>query len=56
MGAGAVIELPRGVWRWLSENGRDLSRIATALETIASEATTIRKMLQEQDNQKEEQR
>ena len=50
-----MLELPRGVWRWLSENGRDLARIAAALETMASEATAIRKMLQEQDD-KEEQR
>ena len=49
-----MLELPRGVWRWLSENGRDLGRIATALETIAREATEIRKTMQDDD--KEEQR
>ena len=42
-----MLELPRGVWRWLSENGRDLGRIAAALETIAREATEIRKTLQD---------
>ena len=51
-----MLELPKGVWRWLSENGRDLGRIAAALETIAREAAAIRKALQEQDDQKEEQR
>ncbi len=49
-----VLELPRGVWRWLSENGRDLARIAAALETIAREATEIRKAMQEQDDQEEQ--
>ncbi len=47
--------LPRGVWRWISENGRDLSRIATAAEKIADELARIRKMLQEQDDDQEEQ-
>ncbi len=48
------MELPRGVWRWISENGRDLARIAAALEIIAAEATEIRKALQEQDDQEEQ--
>lgn len=43
-----MLELPKGVWEWISRNGRDLSRIATALETIAREATTIRKALQDE--------
>ena len=51
-----MLELPRGVWRWIAENGRDLGRIAAALETIAREAVEIRKALQEQDDDKEEQR
>ena len=50
-----MLELPRGVWRWLSENRRDLGRIASALETIAREATEIRKVLQD-DDQKEQNR
>ncbi len=49
-----MLELPRGVWKWLSENGRDLGRIAAALEAIAAEATEIRKALQEQDDQEEQ--
>ncbi len=49
-----MLELPRGVWKWLSENGRDLARIATALETIATEMTEIRKALQ--DDEQEEQK
>ncbi len=51
-----MLELPRGVWKWLAENARDFGRIATALETIAREATEIRKALQEQDEQEEENR
>ncbi len=49
-----MLELPRGVWRWLAENGKDLSRIAAALEIIAAEATEIRRTLQEQDDQEEQ--
>ncbi len=49
-----MLELPGGVWRWISENGRDLARIAAALEAIAAEATEIRKALQEQDDQEEQ--
>ncbi len=48
-----VLELPRGVWRWLSENGRDLARIAAALETIAREATEIRKAMQDDDQEEQ---
>ena len=47
-----MLELPRGVWRWLAENGKDLGRIASALETIAREATEIRKVMQ--DDQEEQ--
>ena len=46
-----MLELPRGVWRWLAENSRDLSRIATALETIAREATEIRKALKDDEQE-----
>ena len=42
-----MFELPRGVWRWLADNARDLARIASALEKMASEAAEIRKALQE---------
>ncbi len=48
------MELPKGVWKWLAENGRDLGRIAAALEAIAAEATEIRRTLQEQDDQEEQ--
>ncbi|MDP9477977.1 MAG: hypothetical protein M3R38_20230 [Actinomycetota bacterium] len=50
-----MLELPRGVWKWFAENGRDLGRIATALETLAREATEIRKALQDDNNDHEEQ-
>jgi hypothetical protein len=48
------MELPRGVWRWISENGRDLARIASAAERIAEELAAIRRTLQEQDDQEEQ--
>ena len=46
--------LPRGMWRWIEANMRDLSRIAAAAEQIARELKTIRETLQEDDDQKEE--
>lgn len=49
-----MLELPRGVWRWISENARDLGRIAAAAETIAHELTEIRRTLQERDETKED--
>jgi len=39
--------------RWLAKNGKDLGRIAAALETIARETTEIRKVLQEDDRKEE---
>jgi len=48
-----MIDLPKGVWRWLSENARDLSRIAAAAETIARETAEIRKALQEDEEERE---
>ncbi len=48
-----MLELPRGVWKWLAENGRDLGRIAAALEAIAAEATEIRKALQDDDQEEQ---
>ena len=44
-----MIELPKGVWAWLSTHARDLARIAAALEKIAREVAEIRKALQEDD-------
>ena len=52
--SAVLVELPRGVWRWISQNARDLARIATALETVAREATEIRKALQQDDDRKED--
>lgn len=49
-----MLELPRGLWRWLAENGKDLARIAAAAESIARELAEIRRMLQ--DDRKEENR
>ena len=47
-----MLELPKGVWRWLADNARDLARIAAALEKIAEEITRIRAAL-EHDDEKE---
>ena len=43
--------LPRGLWKWLAENARDLARIASALETIAEEIARIRETLEDDDGQ-----
>jgi hypothetical protein len=51
-----VLELPRGLWKWLANNARDLARIAAAAETIARELAEIRRTLQETDETKEENR
>jgi hypothetical protein len=48
-----MLELPRGVWRWIAENGRDLGRIAAGVERIADELAAIRKAMQD-DEQKEQ--
>ena len=47
-----MLELPRGLWRWLAENARDLARIARAVEKIAEELAHIRAALE--DNRKED--
>jgi hypothetical protein len=49
-----VLDLPKGVWRWLSENARDLSRIAAAAETIARELAEIRRTMQEDEEKARE--
>ncbi len=53
-------ELPRGVWKWLAENARDLARIAGAAEKVAEELRRIREALAGNDDegqgQKEENR
>ena len=48
-----MLELPRGVWRWLSENGRDLARIASAAEHIVEELAAIRKAMQNDDQEEQ---
>jgi hypothetical protein len=48
-----MLELPRGLWKWLTENARDLTRIAGALEQMAEELARIRKSLE--DGRKEDQ-
>jgi hypothetical protein len=47
-----MLELPKGVWEWLTKNTRDLARIAKALEKIAEELARIRAAL-EHDDRKE---
>lgn len=50
----AVLELPRGLWKWLTETARDLARIAAAAEQIAEELAEIRRALQGKDGTKRE--
>jgi hypothetical protein len=47
-----MLELPKGVWNWLSANARDLSRIARALEQIAEETARIRAALDDQEDRR----
>lgn len=47
--------IPKGIWRWVETSMKDLGRIADALETIAREATEMRKALQEESNDRKEQ-
>jgi len=49
-----MFELPRGLWKWLADNARDLSRIAATLEQTAEEIALIRAAM-EDDDQKENQ-
>ena len=49
-----MIESPKGVWNWLAENGRDLARITKGVERIADELMRIRKALQEEQGDHEE--
>jgi len=46
-------ELPRGVWKWLAENARDLARIAGAAEKLADELGRIRAALENDDKEDE---
>ena len=43
-----MLELPKGVWKWLADNASDLARIAKALEKIAGEIVRIRRTLEEE--------
>ncbi len=42
-----MLELPRGVWKWLTDSARDLARIAGAMEKVAEELARIRAILEE---------
>lgn len=46
-----MLELSRGMWKWLAENGRDLGRIAGAAEKIADELARIRRALENDDKE-----
>ena len=48
-----MIDLPKGVWRWLSENARDLGRMAAAAETIARELARIRATMEDEQKERE---
>jgi hypothetical protein len=40
-----MIELPRGIWRWMANSAKDLALTTVALEKIARETAEIRKVL-----------
>jgi hypothetical protein len=44
-----MLELPRGIWKWLVDNARDLSRIAAALEEIARVRAAMKDEDQKED-------
>jgi hypothetical protein len=48
-----MFELPRGIWKWLAENARDLARIAGALEKVAKELSRIRAVLEDDDRKED---
>ncbi len=49
-----MLELPRGLWKLLTENAQDLARIAAAAEKIAEELGRIRAVME--DDRKEDER
>lgn len=46
-------EIPRGVWRWIETNIRNLARIARAVEKIAEELQRIREALAGNDEKED---
>jgi len=46
-----MLELPSGVWKWLSANAKDMARIAAALEKMADEIARIRAALEHDDQE-----
>jgi hypothetical protein len=49
-----MIELPRGIWRWIADNGRDMARVARALEKIAEEIARIRAAMEDEEKEDRE--
>ena len=49
-----MLELPHGVWRWIADNAKDLSRMATSLEKMAEDVARIRAAME--DDKKETKR
>lgn len=42
-----MLNLPKGVWRWVETNLKDIGRLATAAEKAVEELRLIRKTLEE---------
>ena len=49
-----MFELPRGLWRWLSDNAKDMARIASALEKMVDELARIRAELEAEDRKEDQ--
>ena len=48
-----MFELPKGVWRWIADNAKDMARIAAALEKMAEEIARIRAALEDDDRKED---
>lgn len=48
-----MLDLPRGVWRWIEANAKDVARIADALEKLVEEVKLVREALEEDDTKEE---
>ena len=44
-----MLELPRGLWKWLASNERNLARIAKSLEKVTEEITRIRRVMEDDE-------
>jgi hypothetical protein len=48
-----VIDLPKGVWRWIADNAKDMARIAAALGKIAEEIARTGAEMEDEDREED---